>query len=419
MKTLIIGGGLLGLSSAQLLLEKGSEVEILDAREGVGLEASFANGGLLTAAMSAPWNEPGVYRQLLTSLLNPHAAMRLGLGALPSLFFWGLGFLRHASVRHYHEACTANYRLANYSINQTNALRNRLGLQYGAKKTGALKLFRDPLALATAKATAEYLADYGLPFSLLDDADATIAVEPQLTAIRDQIVGALHFPQDECGDAHLFCCELEKTIKAAGGTLRTGVSVKQIRIKKGAINGVETNNGFIEADRVLVTAGVNSPGLLKGLGISLPVKPVKGYSISLNVEGLQGIPQIPVIDDVLHVVITPIGDTLRVVGFADFEGFNTQIDSGRIKNLLNVLKTIYPDISAQIEHSHVHPWAGLRPMSNDGKPFIGQTKVEGLYLNTGHGHLGWTMAVGSAHLTADLIMSNVTDIDAIPYKATR
>lgn len=418
MKTLIIGGGLLGLSSAQALLEQHVEIELLEARDGVGLETSFANGGLLTSSMPEPWNGPGVHRHLMASLFDPHSAMKLRPHAIPSLFFWGIRFLRNSVTSRYSAAAAANFRLAAYAVGKTGRLRERLGLHYDAAKSGTLKIFRDQHAMQVPKAMAEQLAALGLRFSELDT-DQAIAMEPQLSAIGDSIAGALHFPDDESGDAHLFCRELAREVAKAGGRVYTGISVTRLVVQKGSVVGVETNNGFIGAERVILAAGSHSTALLKKVGVSLPVRPAKGYSVTLALDGIEQRPHIPVIDDALHAAVVPLGNRLRLAGTAEFAGFDYRIHQERIDNLLNLLAVLYPRLAGQVDFGKAQPWTGLRPMSCDGKPFIGATSVAGLYVNTGHGHLGWTMAMGSACLLADLIVGRTPEIDVQPYRADR
>ena len=423
MKTIVIGGGLLGLSTAYVLLERGHQVTVLETCENVGMEASHKNGGILTPSMSDPWNAPGVFKHLASSVFDSQAALKLHVRQLPSLLRWGLDFLRHSKSVHYRRATMANYRLAAYSVEKTRELRERLNLDYNASTQGTLKLFRRCEAMQASEALAESLSPMGLCFNKLD-VDGVIAIEPQLSGIKNQIAGALHFPDDECGDAHLFCLQLAEKVRQGGGSIHTGVSVKRLIACNGKIDGVETSQEVTKSDQVIVAAGVHSSALLKPLKVILPVKPAKGYSITLGQHSISTLvrdllPQMPVIDDAMHAAVIPLGNCLRLVGTAEFAGFDKRLCQNRIDNLFNILKQLYPHLASHIDLSLVETWAGLRPMSADGKPYIGPTQIKGLFLNTGHGHLGWTMAVGSAYLLADQMEGKQSVIDSAPYGLNR
>ena len=418
MKTLVIGGGLIGLTSAYVLQAIGEPVTVLEANEGIGLETSYANGGLLTASMSDPWNTPGAYKQLARSLVDPASAMKLRIKAIPSLFLWGLHFLHHSNARRHSLATTANYHLSTYAINKTKSLREQLELEYQSRSVGSLKLFRDKTAIKSSLAIAKSLQSKGLHFKQLNT-NELIEFEPAFAPIQHDIAGGLHFPNDESGNAYLFCQALAHEFKQAGGTIQTQTTVQRIVVEKQKMIGVETGQGFLPAKHVVLAAGNQSPTLLKGTGLSLRIKPVKGYSLTLDISEQVLRPSIPVIDDGLHAAATPLGTQLRLAGTAEFTGFDARLDPGRIDNLIHFLKVLYPNIHENIDKEAVLPWAGFRPMSADGKPFIGPSNVKGLYINTGHGHLGWTMAMGSAHLLASFIREQTPDIDPSPFNPLR
>ena len=422
MQTLVIGGGLIGLTSAYVLQAMGESVTVLEANDGIGLESTYANGGLLTASMSDPWNAPGAVKQLVQSLVDPASAMKLRLKALPSLVCWGLHFLRHASAQRHRAATAANYQLAAYSIAKTQALREHLGLAYQASGVGALKLFRDKTAMAESLSIAQQLAPLGLVFQQLT-AEGVIEQEPALRPIHKAIAGGLYFPDDESGDALLFCQALAGEFERIGGRIQTMTAVQGFGVAKQAVVGVETAQGFITAKRVVLSAGHQSPRLLKPTGQGLRIKPVKGYSLTLEIEDrlLQAAlrPRIPVIDDGLHAAATPLGTRLRLAGTAEFAGFDQRLDQRRIDNLWNLLQALYPLIYRHSDRCAALPWTGLRPVSADGKPFIGPSAVKGLYINAGHGHLGWTMAMGSAHVLAALIGGQTPAICPRPFDPLR
>jgi D-amino-acid dehydrogenase len=416
--TIIIGGGLIGLTTAWELVSRGVAVEVLEARDDVAVQTSYANGGILTASMPDPWNAPDAYKHLAASLFNPYSPMKLRLRALPSLSYWGPKFLYHSTPKRHSYATRASYLLATYSISETRKLREKLDLQYAAGTTGTLKVFRNAKAMVGPRNLAEELSTLGLEYETLD-ADATIEAEPQLAHVRDAIVGALRFPDDESGDAHLFCRALANLIRKNGSVIRCGTVVTALKENRGRIVGIEVCGQIQIANRVILAAGNGSVHLARTVGVTLPIKPAKGYSVTIRQHGLSDWPRLPVIDDVMHAAVVPLGERMRLAGTAEFTGFDTSIRTSRIDNLFELLDKLYPHIAARVDRRAAEPWAGLRPMSADGLPFIGPAGPDGLYLNTGHGHLGWTHAIGSAKLLTDLIQRRTPAIDPIPFRALR
>ncbi|MCG8503037.1 MAG: D-amino acid dehydrogenase [Sphingomonadales bacterium] len=415
---LVIGGGLLGLTSALALIEAGFRVTVIEKQSDVGLGASFANGATLTPSMSDPWNFPGVHRTLIRSLFQPTSPVALRPAALPSLVAWGIRFLANSTPARHRASTRQNFRLARYSLHETQRLQDRFNLDFESRKRGVLRLFRNAGEMAAPLAVAEMLAPEGLDYKILD-AGGAAAAEPQLSGIREQIAGAIHYPIDETGDAHLFCQALKQTIRRLGGEILCGTEVCGIQRRGSRVTGVSLTKGDLPAERVVVAAAHASPSLLSDAGLCLPVKPVKGYSITIDTAELGNVPTVPVVDETLHGLITPLDGRLRIAGTAEFAGPDTRIRPERIAGLLSLLGQLYPHIRKRVRDGAVSPWAGLRPMSADGRPFIGETGIGGLYLNTGHGHLGWTMAAGSAKLLADLVTGSAPAIEPAPFRATR
>lgn len=416
--TIIIGGGLAGVATLFELARRGVAATLLEARDGVALETSRANGGMMTPSMSEPWSGPGVGRHLFASLFEPDAAMKLRLHAVPGLAVWGLRFLRNSVPSRHRAAAAANYALAAYSSRKTEEWRVEFGLEYDAANCGSMKLLDAPEAMATAIGAAEQLAPLGLRYQILD-ADRTVEIEPQLADIRERIAGAIHYPDDRMGDAHLFTRAIADKALKLGADIRTGVRVLSVSVDGGRIAGVTTDRGAFNARSIILAAGNASAEIAHALGVHLPIKPVKGYSLTYKMAGRRDLPRLPVIDEAMHAAVAPIGDRLRAVGTAEFAGDDRTLRQDRIDNLRRFLKRLYPSLSRDLDDSAGEAWAGLRPMSADGTPFIGDTRVGGLWVNSGHGHLGWTMAAGSASLIADLILGARPAIDPSPYRVHR
>jgi len=415
---IVIGAGLAGVSAAWALRQKGFNVSVLDARDGPALETSFANAGALTPSEPEPWNAPGVFWDLVKSLFDPHAAMKLRLAPLPGLVGWGLRFLRNSTRKRYEAAARANFALSLYSLKQTQSVRDTLGLEFDNACTGTLKVFQSQDRLEKAAADAARLSDMGLEFRILDR-EETLELEPQLEPVADRLVGSIHYPLDESGDAHAFTKALAAKCQAAGVEFEWECPVVGLMDRAGKIIGVFTETEEILADAVVVASGQSSWKLLEHLGLHLPVRPVKGYSLTLDMRELNTRPGIPVVDDAMHAIVTPMGDRLRVAGTAEIAGEDRALTPERIDNLKHLVAGIYPELAGPLFERDIQPWTGLRPMSADGRPFIGETRARGLWLTTGHGHLGWTQAMGSAALLADLIAGETPAIDPTPYAANR
>ncbi len=416
--TLVVGAGLLGVLTAWELLARGQPVTLLEAAPGVGRATSYANGGLLTRAMCDPWNAPGIERQVLGSLFRRNAPLQLRAAALPSLPRWGLKLLRRSTPAWHRYATHASFALADYSLRRTAELSASLSLEFAAATRGTLKIVRRAASAAAAFDLAQFMETLGLRYHWLE-ANQVIDLEPQLAELRTELAGALYFPDDGCGDAFAFCEQLARTFTDRGGRLLTDCEVLQIRIEHDRTVGVLTQRGLLEAGRVIVAAGNGSTALLRAAGVALPIHPVKGYSLSINCADAAALPQIPVADRAVHGAVIPLGRRLRVVGSAELAGIDLRVRQRTVDGLWRLLASIYPHLAARLDRTTAQAWAGLRPMSADGLPFIGATRVAGLYVNTGHGHMGWTHAAGSAALLADLLLGQRPAIDPRPFDPSR
>ena len=418
MKTLIIGSGLLGLTTAYYLSKQGVAVTVIDRAEGPGMETSFANGAALTPGMTDPWNAPGVLRKLIQWLGKEDAPLLLRMHALPSLIGWGWLFLRNSSPEAFRRNLKKNAALAAYSMQTLKTLREETGINYQQASRGTMKVFRDQSAIQSAIDLAQLVEEYGISHKVLSK-EQVIRTEPALTGIADSVAGGLYFPGDEAGDAYLFCQQLRALCEKQGVRFDFNTHVEGFKQSSNRITSIVTNHTHYEADSVVLAAGSHSQILARSVGVRLPIRPAKGYSITVPRGDWQDAPQIPVVDDQLHAVVTPVGDRIRVAGTAEFTGFDLSINPGRINNLQRLLQAIYPDFAAKLDAQDITPWAGFRPMTADSVPILGKTKMDNLFLNTGHGHLGWTMAAGSGKAVAGVMLGQKAGLGVEAYGLKR
>ena len=414
MKVVIIGAGLIGISTSYFLRLRGHEVTVIEREGGPGLQTSFANGALVSPSMPEPWNAPGCWRLLLASLGRPDAPLQLRLRALPDLTGWGIQFLRNSSPERHRENTLRNARLALFSLKVLQNLRRQTGIEYGATVRGSVKLFRSDQMLQQALRGAEQLRDEGLKLRCLSR-EETIELEPALVPISHQLAGAIHYVSDETGDAHSFCDALTECARQHGVDFSFGTNVSRLELGSGRITAVQTDHGRVVAEQYVVAAGSYSTPLLRAAGIDLPVRPAKGYSVTF--DGSRSALSIPIVDDDMHAAIVPVGNATRIAGTAEFAGFDLTLRPERVRNLTKLVQKILPQ--AGLDTAAARPWCGLRPMSPDGVPIIGPTPTANLWLNTGHGHLGWTMAAGSGELLAELLSGEPPGLDPRPYSLAR
>lgn len=423
MHVVVIGAGLLGVTTAYFLRRHSLDVTVLERQDGPALETSFANAGYLQMSAPSPWNEPGIGRLLLQSWLaglssgSEKAPLLVRTRALPGLLRWGLKFVANANRGSYLSATLKNFRLAAYTRDIMASLRQQEELNYSAAFTGAIILFRSPESLIDYTELVEYLGERGALFRRLDR-EEIVALEPALQPVADQLLGGIHHPDDETGDAHVFCRQLASIAEQRGVRFEYGVTVKELRPSSSGFD-VSWDRRGLKADAVVVAAGSHSRTLTAPLGVYLPVAPGKGYSISIPMKGWLNPPRHIIGDMVLHAGLNPLGDTLRVAGTAEFTGYDLRISEGRVQNLVSLVEQVFPDFAATMDRSAIKPWAGLRPMSADGVPVVGATPVPNLFVNTGHGALGWTHAAGSAKALADLVAGSDPALDLENYSIRR
>lgn len=417
MKIAVIGCGLIGITTAYFLHRRGHEVTVLERADGPARETSFANGGMLTPGMCDPWNAPGSWRVLLRSLGRSDAALQLRVKTLPRLMGWGTSFLRNSTAEAFARNHRSNLLLARYSLDVMQRLRRETQIEFGRAARGSVGVFRDRSAWDQAWHAAEQLRPDGLIARRLSVAEL-IALEPALKPIASQLSGAIYYESDEVGDAHQFCVALAAHAREQGVDFRFGTEVSSLATSGGRVVAIITRDERFFADRYVVAAGSYSTLLLKQAGVRLPIQPAKGYSITFaNANERVGL-QRPIIDHHLHAVIVPFEDgSLRAAGTAEFAGYDRTLSEARVRNLVGLMRDILPQ--AHWDAAAARPWCGLRPSSPDGVAIIGPTPIANLWINSGQGHLGWTLAAGSAQLFTDLLSADVPAIDPKPYALAR
>ncbi len=407
MKIVVLGSGVIGVATAYYLAKEGHEVVVLDRQEGPALETSFANAGEVSPGYSAPWAAPGIPVKALKWLFMRHRPLVIWPKPDPAMWLWGLRMLMNCTAARYAHNKSLMLPIAHYSRDMLQALRRETGIAYDERMQGTLQLFRQQKQLDGIGADTAVLAREGIPFEVLD-VDGCLKVEPGLKHVREKFVGGLRLPMDETGDCFKFTQNLRHLAEAAGATFRYQVTINGLVENGGRIEAVDTTGGRVRGDAFVVAMGSYSPRLLKPLGLSLPIYPVKGYSLTLPVTADSGAPQSTVMDETHKVAITRLGDRIRVGGTAELAGFNLDLRQGRHETLAHVVSDLFPQGGDVAKAAF---WCGLRPMTPDGPPIIGPTRIENLYLNTGHGTLGWTMACGSGRIMADLLSGRRPEID--------
>jgi D-amino-acid dehydrogenase len=416
MKILILGSGVVGVTSAYYLAQKGFDVTVIDRQEAVGLETSFANAGQISPGYSAPWAAPGVPMKALKWLFQRHAPLAIK----PDMTLWQLQWtyrlLQNCTAKRYDINKERMVRLAEYSRDCLGALRAETGINYEARTQGTLQVFRTQKQLDAEAKDIAVLTRLGVPFEHLDP-DGCARVEPALAAVKDQLLGGLRLPGDETGDCQLFTTHLAEKAKALGVKFIHQVSINRLLTENGQLSGVEIITGnsaengkqVLKADQYVVALGSYSRALMLGLGLQIPVYPVKGYSLTVPVVNSAASPVSTVMDETYKVAITRFDDRIRVGGMAELAGFDLSLNPRRRETLEMVLNGLFPNGG---DASKALFWTGLRPMTPDGTPIIGQasTSHRNVWLNTGHGTLGWTMACGSGQIIADLIAQHKTAI---------
>ncbi|HEX4569841.1 MAG TPA: D-amino acid dehydrogenase [Dongiaceae bacterium] len=408
MRVVVLGSGVVGVTTAYYLAADGHETVVIDRQPKAGLETSYANAGLIAPGHVYSWASPRAPKILLQSLWRSDAALKFRLKADPRLWLWSLRFLANCTAARNRANTLRKLSLCLYSQAQLAALARDTAVEYHAIRKGLLYLYRDPAHFETGTANMRLLQEHGLELQAIDPA-RIVALEPALAAAQGKFVGAIYAPSDESGDCLKFTQGLAAVAAGRGVDFKHEHEVRRIEQQGGRITGIVTDKGRVEGDAYVLALGSYSPILARPLGLDLPVYPVKGYSLTLPLaEGAGTAPLIGGVDEANLVAYAALGDRLRLTATADFAGYDTSYAASHFAGMLRVARELFPQAAAYDKPDY---WACLRPMTPDGPPIIGRCKIANLYLNTGQGHMGWTMAAGCSRIVADLIAGRAPAID--------
>lgn len=408
MRVLVLGSGVIGTTSAWYLRQAGFEVTVVDRQPAPALETSFANAGQLSFGYTSPWAAPGVPFKAIKWLFEEHAPLAIRPTADIAQYRWLWQMLRNCTSARYAVNKARMVRVSDYSRDCINELRAATGIDYEGRQLGTTQLFRTQQQLDAAAQDIEVLREYGVPYEVLDR-QGIARVEPALAGKTEMLVGALRLPEDQTGDCQLFTTKLAALAEAAGVEFRFDQDIASIQTDGDRITGVRINGKLETADHYVLALGSYSPQLLAPLGMQLPVYPLKGYSLTLPITNAAMAPNSTILDESYKIAITRFEDRIRVGGMAEVAGFDLSLEPRRRATLEKVVKDLYPDGG---DLSQASFWTGLRPATPDGTPVIGATPYRNLFLNTGHGTLGWTMAAGSGRYLADLMSGKKPQISS-------
>ena len=399
MKIAVLGAGVVGVTTAYYLAKQSHEVVVVDRQPGPALETSFANAGEISPGYASPWAAPGIVRKAVKWLLMKHAPLILRPAVDAEMLGWLIAMLGNCTAPRYALNKGRMVRLAEYSRERLADLRAETGIAYDERMQGTLQLFREQIHLDGIGKDVEVLRCGGVPFEVLDR-QGCIAAEPGLAHSADDFVGGLRLPNDETGDCFKFTNALTAMACGLGVQFQFDTTVEALLTDAGRVTSARTDKGAVAADAFVVAMGSYSRRLVRPLGLRLPVYPVKGYSLTAQIVEPERAPVSTLLDETFKVAITRLGDRVRVGGMAEISGYNNALPPQRRETLVRSVGSLFPGASDLVGASF---WSGLRPMTPDSTPIVGKTPLENLFLNTGHGTLGWTMACGSADILADLI----------------
>jgi D-amino-acid dehydrogenase len=410
VKILVLGAGVVGVAGAWYLAAAGHEVTVIERRDAAAMETSFANGGQISAGHAEPWAKPSAVPKILRWLGKEDAPLLFRPRADWAQWRWGLGFLVECLPGRFERHSRTLAGLASYSRERLRALRAELGLRYDQLERGILHFATNRRDFDVLAHDAEAMRAIGIRREV-KSAAACVELEPALKHSSDPVVGGVYNPQDESGDACRFTQELARLAAARGVRFRFDTAIEALEADGDKVTALRLHGKeSVAADAFVVSLGSYSPLLLRPLGIRIPVYPLKGYSITLPLgpADAAAAPTVSLTDEAFKIVISRLGNRLRAAGTAEVTGYDTSINATRCAAIARRIRDLFPGLGAV---TTVENWAGLRPATPNNVPVIGRTKLRNLFLNTGHGTLGWTLACGSGSLLADLISGRALEVD--------
>jgi D-amino-acid dehydrogenase len=402
MTTVVLGAGAVGTATAWYLRKAGHDVVLVERQTEAAMETSWGNGGVIHASEVEPWSQPGMPMKVIKWLGKENAPLLLRYGAIPHVLRWGSEFARNCTPDRFRENAKSNLHLALHSLKSLQEIGAETGINYDRATRGVLKIYRSGESLNGAERSIELLAHHGLLYQRVG-VERCVELEPALRGTASTLAGALYFARDEVGDCNKFTQGLAAACAARGVRCRFGETVQKIETRSGRVRAVATDHGRIVADAVVVAMGSFAAPLLARNGIRVPIYPVKGVSITFERADWETAPAMPVIDDSKLFGLVPIGDRMRISGSAEITGYDTTPATARADAIIANASFTFPEMKRHFDISKSRVWAGLRPVSPSGTPIIGETRIRGLWINAGHGHLGWTLSCGSGRVIADLI----------------
>lgn len=405
MRVIVLGSGVIGVASAYYLAQQGAEVTVLDRQSGPAEETSFGNAGQISPGYSTPWAAPGIPFKAVKWMFQHHAPLAINLDGSMWQLQWMAQMLKNCNPQSYAVNKERMMRVAEYSRDCLRELRKDTGINYENRAKGTLQLFRKEAQMEAVQRDISVLQECGVSYELLNGNELG-RVEPALANAQDKLVGGLHLPNDETGDCYLFTNALAQIAKELGVNFQFNQNVEKLIVEGDEIKGVQVNGKVLTADRYVLAFGSYSRDFLKPLDLQLPVYPVKGYSLTIPIVDPAFAPQSTVLDETYKIAITRFDQRIRVGGMAELSGFNLGLNEDRRATLQMVTQDLFPGG----DMAQASFWTGLRPMTPDSTPIIGATRFKNLFLNTGHGTLGWTMACGSGKLISDIVLNHKTEI---------
>ncbi|MEO7221183.1 MAG: D-amino acid dehydrogenase [Devosia sp.] len=411
MKVIVLGSGIIGVTSAYYLAKAGHEVHVVERQPDAAMETSFANGGVLHTSEAEPWSQPGMPLKVLSWIGKENAPMLLRMSALPSMWRWGLLFMRNCSLDRYRAAAASNLRLANHTLSVIRDVRAETGVEYDLSRKGTLKIYTRREAMDKNVAESERLRPHGLIFEAVD-AQRCVVIEPALAPIESTLVGGIYAPNDEHGNCRSFALGLaEYCRQKLGVTFHFNTEVRQLERDGERVSAIVTTAGRMTANAYVAATASFTPRLVKALGLDLQIYPAKGVTVTVQDTAWPEGPNVPIIDDTRLFGLIRIGDTYRASGSVEFTGWDAAPNPARGRALVDNVIRVFPEFARCYNERTAKLWAGLRPMPASGSPYLGATPVKNLYLNCGHGHLGWTLSCGSSQIVADIVSGRSPAID--------